>query len=315
MWGHEEWGVVATIDPKDQNNQSGVLSDAIDMSKWSEIMAILNCGNVDNTFDLKLTEAATSVGVPADAVQLVNTTDREAVGKFLALSQYIDVAIPRGGEGLIRRVAAEAAVFNRQLEDLEYSDLGGDLFGHCTLNIVYNEIWSKPVGIASIRIQCVSAYSTNVVRMAAGQFEFSSCNVQQKRHGIGTKVLWRIAVAAKARGFAIIEASGERAPAPPAAPTSIGYHVYPRLGFNARVGGRRVLDVAQDVVRIARAGLVARAIADKDGRDESIYLDVIAERAANGKSRADEMLDLYQGPWQQSVGPAFAAYSFNGGPR
>src|SRR5262249_8499881 len=34
--------------------------------------------------------------------------DREAVGKFLALPQYIDLAIPRGGEGLIRRVAAEA---------------------------------------------------------------------------------------------------------------------------------------------------------------------------------------------------------------
>ena len=55
-----------------------------------------------------LAEAAAEVGLPADAVQLVNTTDREAVGKFLALSQYIDVAIPRGGEGLIRRVAAEA---------------------------------------------------------------------------------------------------------------------------------------------------------------------------------------------------------------
>jgi glutamate-5-semialdehyde dehydrogenase len=55
-----------------------------------------------------LAEAAAEVGLPADAVQLVNTTDREAVGKFLALSQFIDVAIPRGGEGLIRRVAAEA---------------------------------------------------------------------------------------------------------------------------------------------------------------------------------------------------------------
>jgi len=55
-----------------------------------------------------LAEAAEEVGLPDDAVQLVATTDREAVGKFLALPQYIDVAIPRGGEGLIRRVAAEA---------------------------------------------------------------------------------------------------------------------------------------------------------------------------------------------------------------
>src|SRR3954464_6371196 len=55
-----------------------------------------------------LSEAADEVGIPADAVQLVSTTDRAAVGKFLAMPQYIDLAIPRGGEGLIRRVAAEA---------------------------------------------------------------------------------------------------------------------------------------------------------------------------------------------------------------
>jgi glutamate-5-semialdehyde dehydrogenase len=55
-----------------------------------------------------LHEAADDAGLPTDAVQLVSTTDRAAVGKFLAMPQYIDLAIPRGGEGLIRRVAAEA---------------------------------------------------------------------------------------------------------------------------------------------------------------------------------------------------------------
>lgn len=55
-----------------------------------------------------LAEAADEVGLPADAVQMVNTTDRAAVGKFLGMPQFIDLAIPRGGEGLIRRVAAEA---------------------------------------------------------------------------------------------------------------------------------------------------------------------------------------------------------------
>jgi glutamate-5-semialdehyde dehydrogenase len=47
-------------------------------------------------------------GLPEHAVQLVATTDRAAVGHLLALPQFIDLAIPRGGEGLIRRVAAEA---------------------------------------------------------------------------------------------------------------------------------------------------------------------------------------------------------------
>ncbi|MGD9128834.1 MAG: glutamate-5-semialdehyde dehydrogenase [Planctomycetia bacterium] len=55
-----------------------------------------------------MSEAAEANGLPADAVQLVSTTDRDAVGHFLSLPEYIDVAIPRGGEGLIRRVSAEA---------------------------------------------------------------------------------------------------------------------------------------------------------------------------------------------------------------
>jgi glutamate-5-semialdehyde dehydrogenase len=55
-----------------------------------------------------LGEAAAEVGLPKDAVQLVATTDREAVGHFLRMPEYINVAIPRGGEGLIRRVAEEA---------------------------------------------------------------------------------------------------------------------------------------------------------------------------------------------------------------
>ena len=55
-----------------------------------------------------LREALDDAGLPVDAVQMVNTTDRDAVGHFLALHELIDVAIPRGGESLIRRVAAEA---------------------------------------------------------------------------------------------------------------------------------------------------------------------------------------------------------------
>jgi len=48
--------------------------------------------------------------IPTDAVQLVSTTDRDAVGHFLHLNDFIDVAIPRGGEGLIRRVSDEATM-------------------------------------------------------------------------------------------------------------------------------------------------------------------------------------------------------------
>jgi glutamate-5-semialdehyde dehydrogenase len=55
-----------------------------------------------------LSDCLHECGLPADAVQLVTTTDRGAVGHLLRLNQYIDLAIPRGGESLIRRVAEEA---------------------------------------------------------------------------------------------------------------------------------------------------------------------------------------------------------------
>ncbi len=48
--------------------------------------------------------------LPTDAVQLVNTPEREIVGQLLQLDRYIDLAIPRGGESLIRRVAEEATM-------------------------------------------------------------------------------------------------------------------------------------------------------------------------------------------------------------
>jgi len=55
-----------------------------------------------------LAEAAADAGLPADAVQLVSTTDRAAVGELLHMPEYINLCIPRGGESLIRRVSEEA---------------------------------------------------------------------------------------------------------------------------------------------------------------------------------------------------------------
>ena len=49
-------------------------------------------------------------GLPRAAVQLVNTTDRAAVGLLIASPQWVDVIIPRGGKGLIERISAEAKV-------------------------------------------------------------------------------------------------------------------------------------------------------------------------------------------------------------
>ena len=54
--------------------------------------------------------ALTDSGLPPDAVQLVQTTDRAAVGRLITMPQYVDVIIPRGGKGLIERISAEAKV-------------------------------------------------------------------------------------------------------------------------------------------------------------------------------------------------------------
>ncbi|MDF1482193.1 glutamate-5-semialdehyde dehydrogenase [Extensimonas sp. H3M7-6] len=55
-------------------------------------------------------QALTEAGLPPEAVQLVQTTDREVVGQLIAMPQYVDVIIPRGGKGLIERISAGAKV-------------------------------------------------------------------------------------------------------------------------------------------------------------------------------------------------------------
>ena len=49
-------------------------------------------------------------GLPATAVQVVEVTDRAAVGELITMPQYVDVIVPRGGKGLIERISAEAKV-------------------------------------------------------------------------------------------------------------------------------------------------------------------------------------------------------------
>ena len=55
-------------------------------------------------------QALQSAGLPPEAVQLVPTTDRAAVGQLIAMPEFVDVIIPRGGKGLIERIAASAKV-------------------------------------------------------------------------------------------------------------------------------------------------------------------------------------------------------------
>ncbi len=54
-------------------------------------------------------------GLPADVVQVIETTDRAAVGELITMQGTVDVIVPRGGKGLIERISAEARVPFREL--------------------------------------------------------------------------------------------------------------------------------------------------------------------------------------------------------
>jgi glutamate-5-semialdehyde dehydrogenase len=51
-----------------------------------------------------------AAGLPSEAVQVVETTDREAVGELITMDRYVDVIVPRGGKSLIERIANQATI-------------------------------------------------------------------------------------------------------------------------------------------------------------------------------------------------------------
>ena len=55
-------------------------------------------------------EGLQKAGLPINAVQVVETTDRQAVGELITMKDYVDVIVPRGGKGLIERIAADARI-------------------------------------------------------------------------------------------------------------------------------------------------------------------------------------------------------------
>ena len=62
------------------------------------------------TLGKSLAAGLAAAGLPVDAAQVVPVTDREAVGALLRMPEYVDLIVPRGGKGLIQRVAAESQI-------------------------------------------------------------------------------------------------------------------------------------------------------------------------------------------------------------
>ncbi len=76
--------------------------------------AILRCGSESLRSSLTITEALheglTAAGLPKEAVQLVPTADREAVGILMGMVEHIDILVPRGGKSLTERVLKESRI-------------------------------------------------------------------------------------------------------------------------------------------------------------------------------------------------------------
>ena len=84
----------------------------------------------------------------------------------------------------------------------------------------------------------------------------------------------------------------------------------PRLALKAEIRGRALRDVAKDVLKLSQAGLKRRGFHDRVGRDETRFLEPLEQTLFSGRVPAEELLELYNGPWNGSVEPAFDALAY-----
>jgi glutamate--cysteine ligase len=84
----------------------------------------------------------------------------------------------------------------------------------------------------------------------------------------------------------------------------------PRLGFEAKIRGRTLLDLSKELLTLAQAGLQRRNHIGDDGRDETRYLEPLRDIILSGHTAAEEMLAKYHGEWGGSVDPIFDDYAY-----
>ncbi|WP_026180845.1 glutamate-5-semialdehyde dehydrogenase [Henriciella marina] len=133
-------GVIGII----YESRPNVTADASALCLRSGNAAILRAGSESLNSALAIATALRSglkgAGLPADAIQLVATREREAVGHMLTgLGGNLDVVVPRGGKGLVARVQEEARIpVIGHLEGLCHAYVDGDADAEKAINIVYN---------------------------------------------------------------------------------------------------------------------------------------------------------------------------------
>jgi glutamate--cysteine ligase len=84
----------------------------------------------------------------------------------------------------------------------------------------------------------------------------------------------------------------------------------PRLGLAATIRGRTMRDLAREVLELARAGLEARGAQGCRGKTEAGFLDVLDEIVQSGKTPAENLLELYHGPWMGDITRVFRDFAY-----
>jgi glutamate--cysteine ligase len=84
----------------------------------------------------------------------------------------------------------------------------------------------------------------------------------------------------------------------------------PRTALATPIRNSTVLEVARQALTIARAGLVRRGRHDKQGRDETRFLEPIEAILSQACTPAEEILSRYEKAWGRSTGPLFTEFSF-----
>ena len=91
-----------------------VTADAAGLCLKAGNAAILRGGseaiNSNRAIAACVKEGLRAAGLPETAIQVVETTDRQAVGELITMNEFVDVIVPRGGKGLIERIAGEARI-------------------------------------------------------------------------------------------------------------------------------------------------------------------------------------------------------------
>ncbi len=86
-----------------------------------------------------ITEGLQAAELPAEAVQVVETTDRAAVGELITMDNYVDVIVPRGGKGLIQRISEQATIaVIKHLDGICHVYIDGKADVDKAVNIAFN---------------------------------------------------------------------------------------------------------------------------------------------------------------------------------